>query len=218
MTYRLAIFDLAGTTVEDRDYVAHCLDDALQKRGFQLSFGEIVALMGIPKPLAIRQLAAEATEAEADAIHQDFQDRMIRFYRESSEIREVPGTTETFKWLKDRGVKIGIDTGFDRSTTDILLPRMPWVHLVDDSVTSDEVANGRPHPDMIHVLMGRASVEDPALVIKVGDTPADLNQGTAATCGLVIGVCEGSHSWEQLLPHPHSHLIGSVADLPALLG
>lgn len=217
MIYRLAIFDLAGTTVEDLDYVAHCLDDALRQRGFEAPFSEIVARMGIPKPLAIRQLAATATENEVATIHEDFQDRIIRFYRESPQIREVEGASTTFQWLKHRGVKIAVDTGFDRPTTEVLLQRMPWLPLLDDSITSDEVANGRPHPDMIQVLMERFEIQDPKLVIKVGDTPSDLNQGTAAGCGMVVGVCRGSHSREQLALHPHTHLIESVADLPELL-
>ena len=67
-------------------------------------------------------------------------------------------------------------------------------------------------------LMQRCGVSDPARVAKVGDTPADLAQGHNAGCGLVIGVTSGSHTREQLAGHPHTHLIESVADLPAVLG
>jgi hypothetical protein len=34
----------------------------------------------------------------------------------------------------------------------------------------------------------------------------------------VVGVTEGSHTAEQLRPCQHTHLIGTVAEIPALLG
>ena len=55
------------------------------------------------------------------------------------------------------------------------------------------------------------------LVAKVGDTPADLRQGAAAGCGLVVGVTSGSHSRRQLADIPHTHLIDRLAELPPLL-
>jgi phosphoglycolate phosphatase len=45
-----------------------------------------------------------------------------------------------------------------------------------------------------------------------------LLEGHNAGCGLVIGVTEGTHTRAQLEPFPHTHLIGTVAELPALLG
>ncbi len=91
-----------------------------------------------------------------------------------------------------------------------LLPRPPVL-------PSDEVEAGRPHPFMIRLLMRRLGVEDPSRVAKVGDAPADLLEGQNAGCGLVIGVTGGASTREQLEIYPHDHLIGSVADLPALL-
>ena len=55
------------------------------------------------------------------------------------------------------------------------------------------------------------------MVAKVGDTPSDLQEGTAAGCGLVIGVANGTHTREQLAAHPHTHLIASLQELPALV-
>jgi phosphoglycolate phosphatase-like HAD superfamily hydrolase len=70
---------------------------------------------------------------------------------------------------------------------------------------------------MIFKVMEELSITDAQRVAKVGDTPADLEQGHRAGCGMVVGVLSGTHSREQLNPHPHSHLIDSIAQLPALL-
>jgi Predicted phosphatases len=90
--------------------------------------------------------------------------------------------------------------------------------LIDASVTSDEVDRGRPHPDMIRRLMLKLDFTDPRRIAKVGDTPADLLEGKNAGCGLVIGVTQGSCARDQLERFPHDYLIGSVAELPELLG
>jgi phosphoglycolate phosphatase-like HAD superfamily hydrolase len=65
--------------------------------------------------------------------------------------------------------------------------------------------------------MELTGVTDARRVAKVGDTPSDLQEGRAAGCGLVIGVTNGSHTREQLEPHPHTHLIDNLRELPGLL-
>jgi phosphoglycolate phosphatase-like HAD superfamily hydrolase len=90
--------------------------------------------------------------------------------------------------------------------------------LLDASIASDEVPRGRPHPDMIRRLMTQLGVADPVRVAKVGDTPADLQEGANAGCGRVIGVTSGTHTRAQLAGFPHTELIDSIAEIPSLLG
>lgn len=217
---QLVVFDLAGTTVYDPDGVGRCFKAALDAAGVPWSADQVNAIMGTPKPLAIATLLelAGRDRSEAHAIHEDFRSRMIAYYRHDPEVVEVSGTTDCFRALKAMGVKVGLDTGFDRPIVDALLERMGWSSdLIDTSVTSDEVARGRPHPDLALEAMKRTGVDSAKNVAKVGDTPSDLGEGTSAGCALVIGVTEGTHSREQLEPHPHTHLVGSVRDVPALI-
>ena len=113
-----------------------------------------------------------------------------------------------------------MNSGFSRDIVGVLIDRLGWARrgLLDGSVASDEVPRGRPHPDMMRRLMDQLGVDDSSRVAKVGDTPADLEEGTRAGCGLVVGVTGGTHSRQELEAFPHTHLIGSVAELPALLG
>jgi phosphoglycolate phosphatase-like HAD superfamily hydrolase len=70
---------------------------------------------------------------------------------------------------------------------------------------------------MIWRLMTQLGVTDPKRVAKVGDTRADLGEGAAAGCGLNVGVTTGAYTREQLSKYPHTHLVGSVADVPGLI-
>jgi phosphonatase-like hydrolase len=175
----LVVFDLAGTTVRDRDNVHSFLQEALRKEGIAISRDEANAVMGIAKPVAIRQLleakltdASRITASWIDRIHGHFLAGTRDFYRYDPAVSEKEGVSDTFRALKARGIKIAVDTGFDRSITEAILGRVPWreAGLLDAGVTSDEVARGRPFPEMIYRAMQLTGVADPSAVAKVGDT------------------------------------------------
>jgi phosphonatase-like hydrolase len=220
----LVVFDMAGTTVNDADGVNRCVREALQQVGVAASREAVNRVMGIPKPVAIAQLieASDCPElsGQIDAIHADFVARMIRFYQTDPSVHEIAGASDVFRRLRAANVKVSLDTGFSRDIVDVILERLGWSvpSVLDAVVSSDEVPRGRPHPDLIQKLMRDLGIHDARRVAKVGDTPSDLQQGTASGCGLVIGVTAGSHTADQLRPFPHSHLIATVAELPALLG
>jgi phosphonatase-like hydrolase len=223
MRIELVIFDIAGTTVNDDDGVNRCVRAALENVGLATTREAVNQVMGIPKPQALRHLIEHSDQrgqllSRLDAIHADFVDRMIRFYRTDPSVCEIPGARDTFSRLRAVGIKIALDTGFTRDIVEVLLDRLNWKNdLIDSTVTSDEVPRGRPHPDMVQKIMSELGVADPCRVAKVGDTPADLQEGANAGCGLVIGVTQGSHTAAQLEVFHPTHLIKTVADLPELL-
>jgi phosphonatase-like hydrolase len=224
MTTRLVIFDLAGTTVHDPGAVNRCFLEAMQAAGLDADPAEIDAVMGLPKPEAFRLLIGRSPGGAGalgrlDEIHADFVARMLDYYRTDPAVAEVEGVSRLFADLRKAGVLVGLNTGFSREITRTILDRLGWERaaLVDASVSSDEVARGRPAPDMIARLMTELGVEQASAVAKVGDAPADLQEGTNAGCGLVVGVTWGSHSRSQLERHPHTHIVDAVEELSILL-
>lgn len=194
MSIQMMVFDMAGTTVDDSDNaVARCVAEAVRAAGADVADSEVNPLMGMSKPFAVARLLESrgiAPQADlVDRVHSDFQRRIIDHYRNSPTVRPMPGAQEMFRGLRDRGVRITLDTGFDRTTADVILARLGWdSSIIDDSITTDEVSRGRPDPEMIRVLMERAQINDPARVAKVGDSVSDIEQGINAQCGLVIAV------------------------------
>jgi phosphonatase-like hydrolase len=153
------------------------------------------------------------------AIHEDFVRRMCEHYAFDPSVREVSGAAAAFAALRRGGILVALNTGFSRAISATVLTRLGWhaPTVIDADVASDEVPRGRPHPDMIRLLMARLNIKDPLRVAKVGDTKADLEEGTNAGCGLVIGVTSGAFTREQLQAHPHTHILSSVAEVPGLL-
>ncbi len=220
MQVQLVVFDMAGTTVHDGDAVRSSFVAALASAGLTAAPEAINAVMGLPKPEAIRRLTGPATSPERiNAIHDAFVTRMMHYYKVDPAVREVEGASDTFARVRSAGVRVALNTGFSRPIVDILLQRLGWREgeTFDASVTSDESPRGRPHADMILHLMRKLHIADARSVAKIGDTPADLQEGTAAGCSWVIGITSGTHTREQLAAVPHTHLIDTLAELPAVL-
>lgn len=226
MSIELIVFDLAGTTVKDDFDVHRVLQNTLARHDVMITIEDASEVMGIPKPVAIRSLlkkrysgSAIITDEWVDEIHKQFVGEMVWFYETSHTVGENEGVSETFARLKEKGIRIAVDTGFSRLITTPILKRMNWVtnQLIDCSVTSDEVPRGRPFPDMIFEAMRKTGVSDPKSVMKVGDTVSDIQQGKAAGCGLTVGITSGSFSTESLQrEQPHS-LINSIPDVMRLI-
>ena len=223
MTFALAVFDMAGTTVHDPDLVALALRDALAAAGCQADLVELRALMGYTKPAAIRSVLAthdlEATDALVEQVHVDFVQRMLECYRTHEAVRPMAGAEDVFALLRHRGIKVAVNTAFSQDIADCLIERFGWRErgLIDAATSADRVAHGRPAPDMIRALMAQCGVSDAAQVIKVGDTEVDIREGRAAGCGWVVAVTTGAYSRAQLLPYEPDAVLDSLLELPALL-
>jgi phosphonatase-like hydrolase len=215
----LVVFDMAGTTLYDGDAVADCFCAALAAVDVKPERAAVNAVMGLHKPEAIRRLLTDAGRSleNVDAIHVDFVARMVRYYAEDPNVREIPGATATFAELRRAGIKVALNTGFSGPIVDVILRRLEWLGKIDDCIASDEAPRGRPYPDMIQLVMKHLKITDASRVAKVGDTPVDLQEGTNAGCGIVVGVTTGAFTRAQLEVHPHTHIIESIRDLPALL-
>ncbi len=222
MKTELCVFDLAGTTVYDDDYVALALIEALKSKDILVDVAEVNEFMGIPKPLAIKYLLRKKTGLEIPEnssvvlkLHQLFLDNMIDFYKNSDFVKEIEGVTETFEYLKEKGILLSIDTGFSSDITEIILQRMKWreMGLLNFWISSDQVSNGRPYPDMIFEIMKMANINDSTLVTKIGDTPSDVQQGIIAGCGNVIAVLSGAGTSKDFEANKPTHIINSVLEI-----
>lgn len=223
MKSELIVFDLAGTTLKDNEEViAASFKEAIRENGYHISDENINWVMGYKKRDAIVKLlestGQKASEDEINTIHESFLTSLNAYYQ-SADISEIDGISDLFKSLAEHNIKIAINTGFNRSTFDILLNKLGWLEdgLVDDTIASDEVAHGRPQTDMIDTLCQRHNISNRSLIAKVGDTPSDLEEGENAGCGKVIGVLYGTHSKKELSSYYHDHLVSSVSELSDIL-
>jgi phosphonatase-like hydrolase len=223
MAIKLAVFDMAGTTVADDHAVAAAFRKAFEIYGYTVTGKDVNPLMGYKKPVAIgimlEKLGVEFDDELVEDIHREFEIEMLDHYEYSPEVKPLPGAEAVMLQLKEKGIKIGLNTGFSRAIADTIVHRLQWVEkgIIDDYIASDEVEEGRPQPFMIQSLMQRVGVDNPAEVIKIGDTEADINEGINAGCLMTIGVTTGAFTREQLEAYHPDYIINDLAELPSII-
>jgi len=133
-------------------------------------------------------------------------------------VQEIEGASVVFAALRAAGVRLALTSGFDRALLDLLVRRLGWEQTFDVSLAGDDVPAGRPAPYLIYRAMVETGTHDVGRVAVVGDTPLDLQAATNARAGWAVGVLSGAHGLETLGATPHTHLLPSIAALPALFG
>jgi phosphonatase-like hydrolase len=220
---RLVIFDIGGTVIEDNGEVVDAFYAALEGNGLRASRAELTEFKGASKRAVItrfveRQWGKEepGNEARIAKAYQDFRAQLESSFSNGG-VKPIRGAAATFDWLRTQGIVCATTTGFYRAVTDRILSAAGWQDTFGANICSDDVKTGRPAPYMIFRAMETTGVDDVREVLNVGDTRLDLQAGNRAGVLGVIGVLTGIHKEDRLRPESPSHLIASVADLPALI-
>lgn len=214
----LVVFDLSGTTVEDRGQVSTAFAVAFERAGLRLTAEDLRAVRGTTKRQAILGLVSGGPDgvARAERTYETFREELRARYTATG-IQAIAGALDTFAWLRHRRIRVALTTGFDRDITSMMLDALGWMNGIADAIVcGEDVIHGRPAPDLILRAMALTAIEDVRLVAAVGDTVHDLRAGARAGVRWNIGVLSGAHDHAALAAEPHTHLLGSVASLPDL--
>ena len=222
MLPRLLVSDFAGTAMKEEGSVLSAYRLALTEQDIPFTDADLAARRGANKRAVFEELAArvrapgEVREVAGRALA-TFEGALKREY-ETGDVREVDGAAAAFRKLKETGVKLALSSGFERSVVDLLVRRLGWGDLFDVVLAGNDAPVGRPAPFLIYRAMMDTNTHDATTVAVAGDTPLDLQAGTNARAGWVIGVLSGAHGLETLGATAHTHILPSVASLPALFG
>jgi phosphonatase-like hydrolase len=224
MLIELVVFDMAGTTVKDKNYVGIAFQNAMDKYGYPVAIENINPIMGYEKPLAIKMMLdkfepnrIKVTASLINSIHSEFVASMLKFYETSDDIVPLPHVEETFLKLRKAGIKVALDTGFSRDIADVIIRQLGWEDKIDFLVASDEVEQGRPYPDMIEKIKAALNIRSSDVIAKVGDTEVDINEGINSGCKYVIGITTGAFTREQLMSYNPTHIIDDIADVLSIV-
>lgn len=219
---QLLVVDFAGTMFREEGAVVTAYRQAFAAFGIDATDDDIAARRGASKRAVFEELAArnrstdEARTIAGQALAA-FEEALRAEYS-TGPVQEVPGAGEAIGRLRAAGIRVALASGFDRPLVDLLLDRLGWRDLFDLTIAGNDVAAGRPSPAIIYHAMTRLGVNDIGTVAAAGDTPLDLQAGTNARAGWVIGVLSGAHGIDTLGRTRHTHLLASVAELPGLFG
>ncbi|MEZ4707495.1 MAG: phosphonatase-like hydrolase [Caldilineaceae bacterium] len=220
----LAVLDMAGTTIQDRGEVPAAFDAAMATRGIQITPAQLANVRGAAKRTAIRTLLAEKMGADDPTLDKQTAEtyaafgEFLRASFATNGVALIPGVEQALRDLRQRGIKIALNTGFDREMAAAILTYLPLDRgAIDAVVCGDDVSMGRPAPYMIFRAMEKTGVISVHNVMTVGDTALDLAAGHNAGAALNVGVLSGAHPLERLKTAPHTHIVESAADLAWVL-
>ncbi|MER6298053.1 phosphonatase-like hydrolase [Kitasatospora sp. NPDC001539] len=219
----LVALDMAGTTIDEGGAVYRALRTAVERTGVPVADTDLQTWMGTDKREAIAALVRLGGGTPTPELVEEGYAAFREFLREAYRTtppRAIAGVEETLAELRRRGIKVALTTGFSDDVAYPLLESLGWSAgeggNLDAVVTSDEVPRGRPAPHMIHRAMERTGVIDTRRVLAAGDTVVDVEAGTNAGAGVVVGVLTGELTRADFDGHPYTHVLDSVADIPSL--
>lgn len=188
------IFDWAGTIVDFGCFAPTVsIVETFARRGVTVTLAEARGPMGLEKREHLRRLLAEErirgqwkaatgadpAPADADSLYEDLEPRLVQAVKSHSAL--IPGTRELTDELRTWGIKIGSTTGYLRPLMDILTAEAAHQGFFPDAVVCpSEVPAGRPCPWMCFLNAITLGVYPPRRIVKIGDTPADVEEGLNA--------------------------------------
>ncbi|WAL71490.1 HAD hydrolase-like protein [Kitasatospora sp. YST-16] len=219
---QLVCLDMAGTTVEDGGAVLAAFHRALAAIGLPAgSDGHAEAVryaldtMGRSKIEVFRHLTGgdEARAERANLAFEAAYDETV----DSAGVREIPGAADAIERLRSAGRDVVLTTGFSPATRDRLLRALGWDGLVTLALSPADAGRGRPAPDLLLTALLRTRAESVHRLAAVGDTTSDLLAAHRAGARVAAAVRTGTHGDADFATVPHTHVLDSVAELPALL-
>ncbi len=218
----LVVLDLAGTTVRDDGLVERAFALAAERAGFapegeqrEAALQYVRDTMGQSKIEVFRVLTGD--EAVAQRANEEFERAYAELIDEVG-VEAIPGAEAAVRALRAAGASVVLTTGFSPATRDALLAALGWTELADLVLAPADAGRGRPHPDLPLTALLRTGTSSVDAMAVVGDTRSDMLSGVNAGAGLVVGVLTGAHDRDALEESGADEVLGSVAELPALLG
>jgi len=221
---KLVVFDMAGTTVNENNLVYKTVQKVINQEGFSISLDEVLQHgAGKEKHKAITDVLTACTTnidiaTIADKAFGNFKTTLETAYDEA-QISTFDGMQGFFDTLRKHDIKIVLNTGYDSKTANKLLEKLNWKvgNQIDALITSDDVINGRPNPDMIQMAMAKFGITDPAQVLKAGDSEIDIMEGKNSGCAITVGVLSGAQNREQLQVANPDYILNNVMEIESIL-
>lgn len=217
----LVVLDMAGTTVADGGLVERAFAEAAGELGVlpgtadhAAKLDHVRATMGESKITVFRALFG--TEELAQRANAAFE-RAYAALVGSGACTALPGAARAIARLRDEGRKVVLTTGFSRTTQDAILDALGWRDIADLTLCPADAGRGRPYPDMVLTALLRTGTESVRQIAVAGDTSYDMLSGVRSGAPVVAGVITGAHTERQLREAGATHVLSSVAGLPALL-
>jgi pseudouridine 5'-phosphatase len=208
---RAVAFDMDGLMLNTEHLYQQAGDRLLEPFGRRYHDRLRREMMGLPAPQALQRMI----ELEGLAVGwQELKERSDQLMLEliSQRVEPMPGLLELLERLDRLRLPRGVATSSDLLLAEPGLAGAGVLHRVDFVLTADQVARGKPHPDIYWEAAVRLGVE-PNRMLVLEDSQHGVAAGVAS--GAVVVAVPGEHSRDH--DFSGAHLIASSLSDPRLL-
>ena len=206
--YKCLLFDFDGTTADTIGSVLHTFHHVFADAGFEIDDEFISTNMCFSLREAFTYIIGDDQAKVAECLR-----RYQEFYTTEAWrlITTFPHVLETLARLKAEGITLCLATNNLHHIVDRIVEHLGMAEYMDTVVCLDDVANGKPAPDIALEALRRTGF-DASEALVVGDSFFDIGMGRAAgadTCGVTYG----SQDRATLVEAGATHLIDSFDQL-----
>jgi HAD superfamily hydrolase (TIGR01509 family) len=179
------IFDCDGTLVDSEPLARTAWEHALAPYDYVVTAADVDACIGLPFPRVHAYFAERVALPGADAMWTTFSAELFTLI--DTQLVPFEDAIAAARELRARGVPVAVASSSPRERLHRTLGRAGLLKAFDVTVAGDEVAHGKPAPDMFLLAAERLGV-DPASCVVIEDSPPGVQAGVAA--GMVtLAVC-----------------------------
>jgi HAD superfamily hydrolase (TIGR01509 family) len=179
------VFDCDGTLVDSEPLARSAWERALAPYGYAVTDADVEAGVGLPYGRVHAYFAERATLPPADEFWSEFSGELFALI--DSGLVTFEDALQAIRDLQSRGIPVAVASSSPRERLRRTLARAGLDGAFDVTVAGDEVAHGKPAPDMFLAAAERLGVP-PAACVAVEDSPPGVAAAVAAGMA-TLAVC-----------------------------
>ncbi len=212
---KMIVFDMSGTIIKDNFLIYEALYKTIKLIKPNLYRKEVNEFYGCKKEDIISSFVDSQKIHSPEIVKRNLNSEFNYFLKKEyiqNNIKIINDVPHLFDKLKKNNIKICLNTEYNKDIQNILLDKLNLNNYIDDSISSSDVINSKPYPDMINELIKRNNIDNSNNVIKVGSSELDIIEGKNAKCK-TVGVLSGIDSKGMLMRQNPDFIISNVLDL-----
>lgn len=190
MTLRAVVFDLDGLMFNTEELYAEVGGELLRRRGRQVTPELLQKMMGRPGNVALQvMIDSHQLDATVDELQRETDELFPDLIRQR--LRPMPGLLGLLEALERAAIPKAIATSSRRHYVDLLCEQAKMGERFEFVLTSDDVRQGKPHPE-VYLAAARRWGLPPAEVMVLEDSEVGCAAGVAA--GAFVVAVPAAHS------------------------
>ena len=190
------IWDIDGTLIDSAELHFRAWHKIGEELGFKISREQFASTFGLRNPDVIFRLFGTSCDVTKG---QQIAHKKEAYYRSmaASELRFLAGAEDRLNEFQGLNIPQALATSAPRGNVDLFLDVTKSQHFFAAMVTMEEVARGKPDPEVFLMAAQRAGV-DPRLCVVFEDAPAGVLGAKRAGMKCIGTTACGYHTEAQL--------------------